>query len=346
LNRWLIPLFISRCRPNRSVDLLLRANLAPDHEAARAWRGWLRLRSVEDATWPEVRLLAPLARRIVILDPCCPFRARLEGLAKAYWAQTQLILRDSASALGALANAGIDYLLLKGAAHYAEGLAPATRRIMADIDILVRSEVVAMASDRLCKEGWLPKHGGSPAMFRDEKGLISRNYQKGEFGHIDLHQHVFHFSRRDCALDAGLWESARRARFANRSVLIPSVADSIVITIAHGVRNGDGDWALDLAYRIRTCQIAWDRVAYIADRRGLVPSVLAGLSYLRILGSDIPKSVLDCLCNLRPTIGEYLKYLDETMMRETRYSVPSRLVNGAHRIANAFLPRDRYEYRW
>ena len=50
--------------------------------------------------------------------------------------------------------------------------------------------------------------------------------------------------------------------------------------------------------------------------------------------------------NARPTAGEYLKYFDETLMRETRDTVPSRLVNVAHRIANPLLPRDRYEYIW
>ena len=68
MNRWLTPLLVSRCRPNRSINLLLQANLAPDDRAVRAWRDWLRIRCLEDATWSEARLLAPLARRIATLD--------------------------------------------------------------------------------------------------------------------------------------------------------------------------------------------------------------------------------------------------------------------------------------
>jgi hypothetical protein len=216
---------------------------------------------------------------------------------------------------------------------------------MADIDILVPPEAVEIASDRLCEAGWSPKHGELPDLVRDD-APISTNYQKGEFGRIDLHRQIFHFSRRDHELDACLWQNARPARLAGRSVLIPSVADGIVVSIAHGVGNGDGDWAIDVGYRARKCQIEWDTVAHIAERRGLVPAVLAGLTYLKTLGSDIPQSVLDRLRNARPTVGEYLKYFDETLMRETRDTVPSRLVNGAHRVANALLPRDRYQYRW
>src|SRR5262245_49750713 len=151
---------ISQANANRYIDLLLRANLAPDDQAVRAWRDWLRMRSLDDATWPELRLLAPLARRIAALDPYSPFRPRLEGLAKANWTKTQLIIRDCASALDALSSAGIHCLLFKGAANYAEGLGPATRRIMGDIDILVPLEAAVAASDRLYEAGW--SAGGQP----------------------------------------------------------------------------------------------------------------------------------------------------------------------------------------
>ena len=343
MNRWLIQLLVTRCRPNRSIDLLLQANLAPEDRAVRAWRDWLRVRCLDDATWSEVRLLTPLARRIATLDSSSPLRPRLEGMAKSYWTQTQLAIRDSASAIDVLSSAGIDCLLLKGAAYYAEGLAPARRRIMGDIDILVPHDAVAIASDRLCEAGWSAE---LVELFARDEAAISQNYRKGEFGDIDLHRHVFHFSRRDRELDVALWENARSGRLAGRHVLMPSVADSIVISVAHGTGNGDGDWAIDVDHCIRKHHVEWDRVAYIADHRGLVPAVLAGLTYLKTLGSVIPQSALDTLRNARPTVGEYLKYFDLTLLRERRHSIPSRVVNAAHRIANPLLPRDRYQYRW
>ena len=97
---------------------------------------------------------------------------------------------------------------------------------------------------------------------------------------------------------------------------MPSPADSVVISIAHGVINGDGDWAMDVGYRVGTCQVDWDRVAHIADRRGLVPPVLSGLTYVKTLGVDIPRSILDHLHDARPTAGEYLKYLADTLGRK------------------------------
>lgn len=341
MNRWLI----SQCRPKRSVDLLLRANLGPDDVANRAWRKWLRMRSIEESTWLEVRLLAPLARRMARLDPHSPLRPRLEGLAKLQWTRTQLIIRDCISALDALESVGIKFLLFKGAAHYAEGLASATRRIMGDVDILVLPEAVVAASDRLCETGWSSKGGYSPETLRRrvQIKLGGEDYLKGEFGEIDLHFQVFYFARRDRELDASLWENACPARFAGRPVLVPSPADSIVISIADGVRSGEGDWAMDIAYRIRTCQIEWDRVAYIADRRGLVPFVLSGLTYLRSLGCDIPQSTLDCLRDARPSAGEYLKYWD-FWIRGMNAPHTHKLRMGVKWLAHALLPQDRYQY--
>jgi hypothetical protein len=350
LNSWLI----AQYRPRRSSDLLLRANLAPEDEAARAWRDWLRLRSIEEATWPEIRLLTPLARRIANLDSCSPHRPRLEGLAKAHWTRTQLTLRDSASALDALRSAGIDCLLFKGAAYYAEGIAPATRRVLGDVDILVPPEARATAIDCLFEAGWSVGGQSSTENF-------SCNFRKGEFGDIDLHRDAFHFSRRNQKLDAQLWENARPARLAGRSVLVTSPADSVVIGIAHGISSGDCDWAIDIAYRVSTSKIKWDRVAYIADGRGLVPYVLSGLNYLGALGVDIPASILDRLHDAHPMAGEYINYWADTLalkywidtfgkesvshrLRKRVYNaLLFRLRKRVDRVAKALLPRDRYQ---
>jgi hypothetical protein len=301
-----------------------------------------------------MRLLAPLARRIATLDSCSPYRPRLEGLAKSHWTKTQLTLRASASALDALRGAGIDCLLFKGAAYYAEGIAPATRRVLGDVDILVPHEARPMAIDCLLGAGW-------SICGQSSTGNFSANFQKGEFGEVDLHRDVFHFSRRNQKLDAQLWENARPARLAGRPVLVTSPADSVVISIAHGIVGGDCNWVIDVAYRVSTSKIEWDRVAYIAGGRGLVPYVLSGLNYLETLGVDIPAPILRRLHNAHPTAGEYInywadtlahKYLADTFERESVWYTLRKRVHNAllfrlrkrvDRIAKALLPRDLYQ---
>jgi hypothetical protein len=331
-------LHILHCRPSRSIDLLLRANLAPDDAAGQAWRDWQRVRSVDGATWLEMRLLAPLARRLAQLDPRSPYRATLEGVAKASWTRTQLIIQDSASALDALHTAGIDFLLLKGAAYYAEGLASATRRIMGDVDILVQPEAIAETVSRLIEAGWSAR-SRIVSRFIDQP-RVSLNFRKGEYGDLDLHRQVFHFSRRSSELDANLWENARAARFIGLPVRVPRPADSIVISIAHGMRTGDGDWAMDVGYR-KASQIEWDEVAYIAEYRGLVPHVFSGLAYLKALGVDVPQSILTRLSKARSPLGEKLKYYADTLRRK---NVPKKLRKVVDRAANRMLPREKYHY--
>jgi hypothetical protein len=66
---------------------------------------------------------------------------------------------------------------------------------MGDVDILVPPEAVVAASDRLCEAGW-SADGQPPEIVRyDVQRRISKNFRKGEFGEIDLHRSVFHFSR-------------------------------------------------------------------------------------------------------------------------------------------------------
>jgi hypothetical protein len=328
----------TRCRPSRSIDLLVRANLAPFEKAVEAWRAWQSIKSIEDATWSESRLLAPLARRIASLDPGFPYQKRLEGVAKSQWTRTQLTIRDSVPALDVLRNAGIDHLVFKGGAYHAEGPSPSTCRIMGDVDILILPGTAAAASEHLSAAGWATKSTGKSVKFLRQV-RIGVNFWKDEFGAIDVHHQVFHFSRRDPALDAELWENAKPARLSGRPVLIPSLEDSIVIGIAHGIRGGEGDWAVDLGHRIRQGQIQWSKVSLIAERRGLVPHVMAGLMYMRLLDVEVPEATLEALSRAHPTAGEYLKYLSDTLRRENTPSGVRRMVD---RIANKMLPRHEY----
>jgi hypothetical protein len=122
---------------------------------------------------------------------------------------------------------------------------------------------------------------------------------------------------------------------------VPSPADSIVISISHGMRSGDGDWAMDVGYRSHTSRVDWDKVAFIAERRGLVLQVASGLAYLRTLGADIPEAVLTRLGKARSPLGERLKYYSDTLMRKKG---PKNLRILVDRAAHRILPRDEYQY--
>ena len=329
--------------PPSHIDHLLRANLAEEGKAREAWQAWRRTRVLEDAEWREIRLLAPLARRVRKLEPGSELLPRLEGMAKSHWTQTQLTLAEIVPALDALNAAGIPCLLFKGGADYAEGLAPATRRIMGDVDVLVRPDDVVGATDVLCASGWESSSGESPQYLRVLASVrASTNFRRGRFGDIDLHRVAFHFSKRDAELDAALWSRAREVLFAGKKVLVPSGEDSILISLASGVGGNSGDWAIDVGHRISVSSLDWDRIVEMAVRRGLVPTALSGLTYLRSLGVTVPERAISRLSALDVPMAEWLKYWSNVRGHGSRRGLAKKVVNG---IADLGLPRRSYDYR-
>jgi len=329
--------------PPSHVDLLLRANLAEESKAREAWQAWRHTRVLEDAEWREMRLLAPLARRVRVLEPDSELLPRLEGMAKSHWTQTQLTLTEIVPALDALNGAGIACLLFKGGADYAEGLAPATRRIMGDVDVLVQPDDIVRATEVLCGSGWEASSGESPQYLRLLAPVrASTNFRRGRFGDIDLHRLAFHFSKRDAELDAALWSRARPVLFAGKKVLVPSGEDSILISLASGVGGNSGDWAIDVGHRISVSSLDWDRVIEMTVRRGLVPTALSGLTYLRSLGQPVPERAITRLSGLDVPMAEWLKYWSNIRGHGRRRGLAKKVVNS---IADLGLPRQSYDYR-
>jgi hypothetical protein len=329
--------------PPSHIDLLLRANLAEESTARAAWQAWRNTRVLEDAEWREIRLLAPLARRVRELEPGSELLPRLEGMAKSHWTQTQLTLAEIVPALDALNGADIPCLLFKGGADYAEGLAPATRRIMGDVDVLVHPGDVVRATDALCECGWESSSGESRQYLRLLAPVrASTNFRRGRFGDIDLHRVAFHFSKRDAELDAALWSRARPLLFGGKKVLVPSGEDSIVISLASGVGGNSGDWAIDVGHRISASSLDWDRIVETAARRGLVPTALSGLIYVRSLGVAIPEQAIARLHALAVPVTEWLKYWSNVRGLGRRRGLAKKVLNG---IADLGLPHRSYDYR-
>ena len=72
-----------RRRPGASIDLLLKAALAPDADAKRAWALWRQTHAFTATTYTEMQVLVHLAARMPILEPeitvDAPHRWSVEG---------------------------------------------------------------------------------------------------------------------------------------------------------------------------------------------------------------------------------------------------------------------------
>ena len=327
--------------PTGRVALLVCAALCPPAQAARAWQDWKAARNFDDITWEEMRLLVPVAARLAELDPASPLRPRIDGLAKQIWTRTQIRLRESCMALESLNAAGLPFIVFKGGAQYAEGMAVSPRRVMGDIDVLIRKGDVTPALAALDASGWLAVGGESFTFLRQAlPARLRGNFRKGQHGEIDLHVSLFHFARSTPALEEALWARAKPARLALRPVLIPDPTDSMLLSLAHGVEGGGGDWAIDAATRMARQPIDWDRLVATAEQRGLVPGCRDGIAYLiESVGLPVPTHVPAKLAQARVSAAERLKHWSNTRHPDDR----SRVEDLADGLADRLLRRRGFD---
>jgi hypothetical protein len=327
--------------PTGRVAMLVRAALCPPTEASRAWQDWKAARNFDDITWDEMRLLVPVAARLAELDPASPLRPRIDGLAKQIWTRTQIGLRESCQAFDGLNQAGVPFIVFKGGAQYAEGLAVSPRRVMGDIDVLIQKRDVAPALTALEASGWLPVGGESFAFLRQVlPARLRGNFRKGQYGEIDLHVSPFHFARSTADLEGEMWARARPASLALRPVLVPDPTDSMLLLLAHGAEGGGGSWAIDAATRMDRQPIDWDRLVATAERRGIVPGTREGIAYLREgIGLPVPEHVPDRLDQARASVAERLKHWSNVRHPGDR----GRVENLADGFADRILRRQGFD---
>jgi hypothetical protein len=332
---------LRRCWPDRSIDLLVKAAVLSIKDARAAWTRWKASHEFDDASWHDARLFSALSLRIAELDGTSPLRPRIEGLARAHWTRTQFTLKESLEAVELIGRAGIPCLLIKGAAQYAEGHGAATRRVLGDIDVLVRAEHVVEAINVLMDAGWSGTFGESAGYLRTLGDLrISTNLLKGDYGEVDIHRTPFHYRCFDPAADALLWAGSRPALLNGQQVMVPSPAASVLISLAHSIQGEGGDWALDVAQRLKHQAIEWDCLIELATRWRLTLPAWCALSYLtRELALPVPPEVLDRLSGVRADWAERLK-LWSNVREPVGRPLSDRIGN---RIANEVLARRGYD---
>lgn len=333
---------VERSWPTGAIHLLLAAGIAPRAQAEQAWAAWTKTRDFDDVTWQEKRLLAAFSTRIAELDPGSPLVPRINGLTKHLWTAARRTLGQTLDAFDVLSTAHIPFIVFKGGALLVEDFASTRRRILSDIDVLVRPQAAPDALKCLIDAGWCSINGESAALLhRLTQAQVRRsgNYRKGQYGEIDLHSFPFHYSRSGGVMDEALWQEAKSAMVGTRSVLIPDPTNSIVISLAHAPQTGTAEWAFDIATRVAYQTIDWKKLVYVARERDLVPSCLAGLRYLREqLSVPIPQATLDALTSAPVSAAAWTKYWSNISNSGSQNLVQKT----AERIADSVLRKRNY----
>ncbi len=286
--------------PTGSLDLLARAALAPEAEAVTAWQAWRLARDIETTPWNEVRMLGAVAARIDQLEPGSPIRARMLGIRKFLWVQSQICINDSLAGITALIDAQIPVLLFKGAARIALDPGAAQERLIRDMDVLVPVGQELAAFKTLEAAGWQLVDEPWQVNLRRVDPISAHHawsLRKGR-AEIDLHHCSNHLNRL-AGDDVGLWERSGSIVWRNLHVQIPSPTDALIIALVHGLRwsvENAADWTVDACSLLDQQAIDWTRLVAETERRCLQAIVSKGLAYLQhALGRQVPQSVMQTL---------------------------------------------------
>jgi hypothetical protein len=312
---------------------LLRAAILPDlHEAAAAYDEWQRTVEFESATMAEQRLLVAISYRMPEGILPAKDRARLTGVERKLWTHSRVALREAEPAFAALAAAGIEVMVLKGAGRAVLELADLRGRYASDVDVLVRPQDYERAVEVLLAAGW-DYLTGAPHRVSETAGL---NLMRGKHGQVDIHQYPHHqLAASDYKPDA-LWARATRHPFLGYTVALPSATDRLLIALAHGGISGhaNSDWLVDAAQLIQGGDVDWDLFEALCRERRVEGLAAIGLAYLGgPLKVPVPKGVaqrLEAKARRRP-VQFAASLLEARPKRE--YSTPLALTRTVAKVS-------------
>jgi hypothetical protein len=297
--------------PTATQEWLLRVALGSPSETLSAWAGRAPHLAAGPLDRGSLRLL-PLVRwslaRVLdeaqLADPLLAEAARIHAEAER---RNDGLLHDAEALTRELAGAGIDALLLKGAALILTSYPAPGLRPMVDLDVLVPHEAIADAAALLVRQGWVPEHRLTPDFVRTRHAAPFRSPQGRR---CDLHWDLF---EEHCPphADAACWAGARVVDLRGTPVRLLHPTDQFLHVVIHGTRwarTPGVRWVADAVLVLRE-GIDWGRLAAQGEARGFVLRLRLALEYLRARWSaPVPEAILDALRAHRPSNRERLEH--------------------------------------
>ncbi len=212
--------------------LVLRAALgegAPAIDAYRRWRATVNLDDVNDITYRLLPLLFRTSEKYGLQDEETP---RIRGVVKHIWLSNTLRMQSLRNALAALHDAGVDALLLKGAALFARDMEFAGSHVAGDYDIQVRPTDAPRAVAALLLAGFKPHIVRADRFTASDFETIHGAHfvTNGGLGSLDLHWRPLPNLRDPLFLEE-LFAHADDAELAERRVKVPSLADHLFLAV-------------------------------------------------------------------------------------------------------------------
>jgi hypothetical protein len=295
---------LRRAGPDPTQTLLLQAMLRQDEQALVAYRAWLERVDVTDLPPDTARMLPWLHSNLVRLGHEDEHTSTLALAHRQSWVRNTRLLHAAESVLEAWSSAGIETMLLKGAALVADGsVTDSGVRPMADADVLFPRAQVEEALHLAEDLGWTwgPTRPVGVELAHKQSSPI-----RDPHGHeIDLHwQSLF-----DPGQDDALWRRSRPATLRDVGTRVPGTADQVVQTILHalGWHPAPWRWIPDVVALSRRDEhpVEWTDVVGVARERGAAHRVASALEIVDgVVGLPEAKRAIDELRRERLTVRE------------------------------------------
>lgn len=289
--------------------LLIRAVQVPGRLATLSLTEWdLLIRQARRANL-LARLAAGIFRARAWADvPPAP-AAHLSSAAKMAERQNQAIRWEVACIAEALASAGVDLILLKGAAYVMAGLPTAEGRTFSDVDILVPKRQIEAAESALMIHGWQGGHHDAydQRYYRQWMHEIPPMLHLRRGTTIDVHHTILPETARVKVNTAALFEAPLPvAGYSNVYVLKP--VDMLLHSATHLFHEGELDNGLRDLFDLDSLMrhfgddaSFWEALLPRAQALGLQrPLYYAIASVRQLLDTPVPASVIEALPGMAP----------------------------------------------
>ena len=291
-------------RPTADQELLLEAATGGSAAVRPAWRRWRERNELDDVDYGAQRLLPLVYRHLVDLCVDDPDLGRLKGLYRRTWYRNQIVFRWTGEALETLGAAGVETMLLKGAALSTLYYRDSGVRPMNDVDILVRAEHAAAALDVLEREGWTTVTAVPREVF-----LVVRHAEelsRPDGAKVDLHWNALWQPGSDDAL----WDAAVEMSVGGERVKALCPSDELLHACVHGAAWNPVPavrWAAD-ALTVLACAgdvIDWERLVAHARARRVTVACAEALAFLgERFGAPVPSPVVEELSRTQTRLHE------------------------------------------
>ncbi|WP_200383738.1 nucleotidyltransferase family protein [Rhodocyclus tenuis] len=255
------------------------------------------------------RLAIGLSRANTLL--AVPAQPRMHLISAAKMAERQnLAIRWEVSCIAeALASAGVDLILLKGAAYVMAGLPTAEGRTFSDVDILVPKEQIEEAESALMIHGWQGAHHDAydQRYYRQWMHEIPPMLHVRRGTTIDVHHTILPETARVKVNTAALFEDPLPvAGFSNVHVLKP--IDMVLHSATHLFHEGELDnglrdlFDLDSLFRHFGDDASfWTGLLPRAEVLGLHRPLYYAIVFARqMLDTPVPPTVIAALPGIAP----------------------------------------------